>query len=116
VSSLRARLFDRNRYAKKYPFVRAPKRETFIGTEALAIELGTLSFENESQKTFTFEAKFPDTGYTVVAMPRDSENSSGGSAMVSLAVDSASIDNSSVVIKASGPFTGKVDIMAIRIG
>jgi len=87
-----------------------------MGTQTLAIELGTLTFENESEKTFTFEASFPDTGYTVVAMPRDSKNTSDGSAMVSLAVDGTTIDSSKVTIKASSPFTGKVDVMAIRVG
>ena len=116
MSSLRAKLFDRNRFTKKYPFVRAPKRETYMGTQALAIELGTLTFDNESEKTFTFEAKFPDTEYTVVAISRDSQNLSNGSAMVSLAVDGTTIDSSKVTIKASAPFTGQVDVMAIKVG
>ena len=116
MSTLRARLFDRNRYTKKYPFVRAPKRETYIGTQTLAIELGTLTFNNETEKVFVFEAQFPDTSYTVVAMPRDSKPSAEGSAMVSLAVDGTTVDRQQVTIKASAPFTGQVDVMAIKVG
>ena len=116
MSTLRAKLFDRNRYTKKYPFVRAPKRETYIGTQALAIELGTLTFNNESEKTFVFEASFPDDSYSVIAMPRDSKPSADGSAMVSLAVNGLTQDAKQVTIKASAPFTGQVDVVAIRIG
>jgi hypothetical protein len=116
VSTLRARLFDRNRYTKKYPFVRAPKRETYMGTQTLAIELGTLTFENETEKVFIFEVQFPDTTYTVVAMPRDSKPTADGSAMVSLAVEGSTVDRKHVTIKASAPFTGQVDVMAIKVG
>jgi len=116
VSTLRAKLFDRNRFTKKYPFVRAPKRETYMGTQALAIELGTLTFENETEKVFIFETQFPDTSYTVVAMPRDSKPAADGSAMISLAVDGTTVDRQQVKIKASAPFTGQVDIMAIKVG
>jgi len=115
VSSLRGRLIDRNRFSKRYPFVKAPKRPTYMGTSALAIELGTLQFNNESEKTFTFEAAFPDANYNVVAMPRETAATSDGSAMVSLAVDGNTLDRNQVTIKASAKFTGQVDVVAIRL-
>lgn len=86
-----------------------------MGTSALAIELGTLTFDNESEKTFVFEASFPDTQYSVAAIPREVSAASDGSAMVSLAVDGNTLNRSQVTIKASAKFTGRVDIIAIRL-
>ena len=116
MGSLRARLIDRNRFKKSYPFVKAPKRLTYLGTSDIAIELGSLTFSNESEKTFTFEAAFPDTGYNVVATPREVQTQGDGSAHVSLAIDGLTIDRKQVTIKASAKFTGEVDVFAIRIG
>lgn len=115
MSSLRARLIDRNRFSKRYPFIKAPKRTTYMGSSDFAMELGTLTFSNESEKTFTFEAQFPDANYKVIAMPREAYTSSEGSAMVALAVDGNTLDRQQVTIKASAKFTGKVDIIAIRV-
>ena len=116
MSSLRAKLIDRNRYSKKYPFVKGQKRPAYLGEEDLIIELGSLAFTNEDVKTFTFEVPFPDTEFTVVATPREISAAADGSAMVSLAVDGLNVDKTRVTIKASAKFTGKVDILAIRIG
>ena len=115
MSSLRGRFIDRNRYSKRYPFIKGPKRLTYLGTSDLAIELGSLTFENEDEKTFVFEAAFRDTQYNVIAMPRDVSDPSDGSAMVMLAIDGLSMDRKEVTIKASAKFTGQVDIVAIRI-
>jgi len=116
MSSLRAKIIDRNRYSKKYPFVKGPKRPTYLGDDDLALELGSLTFTNENAKTFTFEAPFSDSQYTVVAIPREISAVADGSAMVSLVIDGLTADNTKVTIKASAKFTGKVDVLAIRIG
>ena len=114
MGKLRGRIIDRNRYSKRYPFIRAPKRFTYLGDDYLAIELGTISFDEESQKTFTFEAPFENTDFVVMATARGTD--ARGSAQVSLMVDAASLDRSSVTIIASSPFTGQVDVIAIKVG
>lgn len=116
MGSLRAKLIDRNRYSKKYPFVKGPKRLAYLGTNDLSIELGSIVFTNEDSKTFTFEIPFPGDDYTIVATPREISSISGGSASVSLMVDGFSSNNTKVTITSSAKFTGKVDILAMRIG
>ena len=115
MSSLRSRLIDRNRFAKRYPFVKAPKRESYLGTSKLAMELGSLTFNNEDEKIFEFEVAFDDTNYHILAMPREVEAVTDGSAQVTLAIDGNTIDKSQVKIKASAKFTGKVDVLAIKL-
>ena len=85
MAKLRGRIIDRNRYSKRYPFIRAPKRYSYLGDEDLAIELGTLTFTDESEKRFTFERQFNSTNYVVVATPRDT--AAADNAQVSLMVD-----------------------------
>lgn len=116
MGKIRGKIVDRNRYQKRYPFIRAPKRYTYLGDEYLAIELGTLTFNNEKVKQFNFEAPFADTNYVVVATPRDSTTDTGGSAQVSIMVDGTTIDKSFVRIVASDEFTGMVDVIAIKVG
>ena len=116
MSSLRGRLIDRNRYSKRYPYVKGPKRLTYLGESDLSIELGTLSFSNESEKVFQFEVSFPNNQYNVLAIPREISSVEDGSAMVSLAVDGSTISRNQVKIKASAKFTGKVDVIAIKVG
>jgi len=116
MAKVKGRIIDRNRYAKKYSLRRAPQRLTFIGDTDFSIELGSIKFNNESQKTFTFEAPFLNDNYSVMAMPRDTASNSAGSADVSLYIDNATFSRNSVVIKASMAFTGVVDVIAIKVG
>tara|TARA_A100001037_G_C14929553_1_gene535398 strand:- start:477 stop:830 length:354 start_codon:yes stop_codon:yes gene_type:complete len=116
MGKIRGKIIDRNRYSKRYPFVRAPKRYTYLGDDELSIELGTITFSNETVKQFNFEASFNDTDYAVMAMPRDSAAAADGSAQVSLMVDGSTVDRSFVRIIASAPFTGQVDVIAIKVG
>ena len=116
MGKIRGRIVDRNRYSKRYPFIRAPKRYTYLGDDYLAIELGTLTFNDETQKQFNFEAPFSDTNYVVMATPRDTASNSVGSAQVSLMVDGSTLDRSFVRIIASDNFTGQVDVIAIKVG
>jgi len=114
MAKARAKLIDRNRYQKKYPFVRAPKRLTWQGDKQLSFELGSVEFNEEFQKTFTFEAPFEDANISIMAMPRDTAGS-GGSADVNLYVPNGGISRNSVTIVASARFSGTVDIFAVRI-
>jgi hypothetical protein len=116
MAKVKGRVIDRNRYTKKYSLRRAPQRLTYIGDTDLSVELGTLTFNNEEEKVFTFEAPFPNDNYTILAMPRDTASSSAGSADVSIYIDNATFSRNSVTIKASMAFTGVVDVIAIKVG
>ncbi len=114
MGSLRAKLIDRNRYGKRYPFIRAPKRMTYLGDEYLAIEVGSLTFTEDTSATLNFEAKFPDNNYQVVAIARDTTDSDN--ANVNVFIDAANTSQNEVTVKTSAPFTGVVDIIALRLG
>jgi tRNA(His) 5'-end guanylyltransferase len=111
MSSLRAKIIDRNRYVKNYPFVKSPKRTTYIGDEYLAIEVGSITFTNTDSGTLTFDAPFGDDAYQIVAQAVDT---GADNANVVLYISSA--DQNSVTVKSSSPFTGRVDIIAMRLG
>jgi hypothetical protein len=121
MAKARARLVDRNRLSKRYPFVRAPKRLTWQGTQQIEFELGSITFDNEDQKTFTFEAPFENTtNLSFFAMPRDlslggESYSDSRSANVNIYIPNAGISKDAVIIVASAKFTGVVDIFAVRI-
>jgi hypothetical protein len=114
MAKIRGKMIDRNRYGKRYPFIRSTKRFSYLGDSDLAIELGTIVFNGESEKIFYFEEKFGDTSYVVMAMARDTID--GNSAQVSLMVDGTTLNRSYVKIVASEIFTGKVDVLAIKVG
>jgi len=114
MAKIRGKMIDRNRYGKRYPFIRSPKRFSYLGDSNLAIELGTIVFNGESEKIFYFEEKFSDANYVVMAMARDTTD--GDSAQVSLMVDGTTLNRSYVKILASEIYTGKADILAIKVG
>lgn len=110
MGSLRTRLIDRNRFAKRYPLIRAPIRMTYIGDSDLSIEIGSIYFNNAESGTLTYDAQFLDTNYQVMAIARSS------------GVDTADVNvfitdksQGSVTVQASSNFTGYVDILAVRI-
>ena len=114
MGSLRARLIDRNRYAKRYPLIRAPKRLTYIGDQNLAIEVGSIYFDNVDSGTLTFEIPFADTSHQIVATARDSGDDGG--ADVNIWIDGSASSSAAVVVKSSAIWTGYVDIFAVKIG
>jgi hypothetical protein len=113
MARLKVRSRDRNRFSKKYPFVRAPERITFEGDGGIQVELLTLSFSNESSKTGTYELPFEDTAFRVLVSARDSTSSD--SANVALSIDEAVSDRTQVKVNASAPFTGLVDVIALKV-
>ena len=113
MARVKSRTIDRNRYSKKYPFIKAPKRLTFMGDKDTSIEVLKVSFNNESEKTVYFETPFPDDTYRVALSPRDT--SSSNSANVVLSVEDSASDSSKIKILASAEFTGEVDVIVIRI-
>lgn len=109
----KARLIDKNRFCKKYPFVRAPKRLVFQSSSDMALELGQITFNNATTGVLVFEVPFDDKDYTVVAVPRDT--TSTDSAQVNVYVDNANSSRFQVKVDSSAPFTGIVDVLAVRI-
>ena len=114
MARMKAKSIDRNRLAKKYPFVRAPKRMSFFGDNDIIIELLTVTFTNEARKVVTFSEPMPSTDYRVAFSPRDTSGSD--SANINLYVDAASTDANQIQVLASAPFTGVVDIIIIKVG
>ena len=85
MGRFKARTIDRNRFGKKYPFVRAPYRPSVMGDTDLVLELGKLQFNNEQTKEFKFEVAFTDSNYNIMLVARDT--GTGESANVNLYVD-----------------------------
>ena len=114
MARMKGRLFDRNRYNKKYSYVRAPKNYAYIGDKNLEIEVQQVTFNNESSKEISFEFAFADSNYQVSLTPRQ-PSSSAESAAVNLSVDVHSRTATGFKILASAPFTGEVDVMVVKI-
>ena len=112
MGSLRVRLIDRNRYAKRYPLIRAPKRYVYQGEEYMALEVGSIYFDDSDTGSLQFEAQFTDANYTLAIAARDGGDSGGANVNVYI----SSRSTSSVTVQASGNFTGWVDVFAIRVG
>lgn len=110
MGSLRAKLIDKNRYAKRYPLIRAPVRTTYLGDSDMEMEIGSVYFDNTDSGTLNFDVPFDAANFQVMAIARDSGT---GTANVNLYVSSKS--TSSVTIQASSNFTGYVDVVAVRI-
>jgi hypothetical protein len=110
MATTRTKIIDKNRFSKRYPLIRSPVRTTFISTNEVSLEIGSVYFDNVSSGTFTFDVPFSDIDFRVVASPRDI---GVGTANVNLSI--SELTRSHVVIQSSGVFTGYVDIIAIRI-
>ena len=115
MAKTRGRLFDRNRLVKRYPYVRAPKRNVFVGDKNVEIETIRVSFNGEITKNVVFEKPFKSNDYRVSLTARQTVAESVDSAMVSLAIESASISTTGFTINASSAFTGEVDVLVIRL-
>ncbi len=113
MAKTKGRLFDRNRLVKRYPYVRSPKKNVFVGDKNIEMEVISVSFSNESSKEVKFEHPFLGTDYQVVLTPRQS--SDADSASVNLTVDPNGRDQNGFTIRASAPFTGHAEVMVVRI-
>lgn len=114
MAKMKGRLFDRNRLSKKYPYVRAPKRNVYVGDKNLEMEILQVNFVNESSKEIKFEFPFTNSEYQVALTPRQTAGDAD-SASVNLTVDPNGRSATGFTIRASAPFTGKVDVMVVKI-
>lgn len=113
MAKIKSRIIDKNRYTKKYPIIRVPKRTSFLGDSDMELEILSISFTNESSKEASFEARQKDDNYRVLLSARDTTDSD--SAQVTLSVDDENSDRSKIRVLSSAPFTGIVDVIVIRI-
>ncbi len=113
MAKIKGRIIDRNRWAKKYPYVRIPKRPSYMGDKDMEMEVVTVTFTNETEKTVHFEKPFPNSNYNVALSARHTTDAD--SAQVNLYIDNSRSTASAVVIQASAPFTGAVDIIVVKI-
>ena len=101
---------DKNRFRKVYPYIRKVPVYEYCSSEDIEIEVGEISYNNSSSGTYTFTTVFKNAPM-ITAVSYDSE--SNGTADVNVYI--SSVSTSSVTIKTSAPFTGKVHFHAIRI-
>lgn len=113
MSKIKAKSIDRNRFEKKYPLIRVPKKLSFLADGEVEIELLSVSFNNESEKDVNFESQQIDQNYRVLLSARDTTDSD--SAQVTLSVDDDNSNLAKVRILASAPFTGIVDVIVMRV-
>ena len=115
MAKMKGRLVDRNRLVKKYSYVRAPKRLTYLGDRDMELEAVQVSFDNESEKQVNFEFPFSDENYQVSLTSRQTASESDDSAAVTLSVEADSRTATGFTINASAPFTGEVDVLVVKI-
>ncbi len=101
---------DKNRFRKLYPYIRKKPVYEYCSPAPVEIEVGEIVFENTDTGTYTFETSFESAPH-ITAISYDS--SSNNTANVNIYIHSISL--TSVTIKSSAPFTGKVHFHAIRI-
>lgn len=101
---------DKQRFRKVYPFLRRkPVLETIGGGDTATIEVGAITFTNESSVTHGFTTSFSSAPIvTVVSV--DSE--SNGTANVNVII--TSVSTTDVVVETSQAFTGTVHYHAIQ--
>jgi len=110
MPSLKGKLIDRNRFSKRYPLIRAPKRMTYMGDTDLAMEVGSITFTDADEGTLTYEVRLPDSDYQVVALARSSETEGGD-----VNVWVSAVTDTYVTVNTSAKFTGYIDILAVKV-
>ena len=101
---------DKNRFRKLYPYIRKKPVYEFCSPAPMEMEVGELVFNNTDTGTYTFTSAFVSAPH-ITAISYDSESNS--TANVNIYIESVS--TTSVTIRSSAPFTGKVHFHAIRI-
>ena len=101
---------DKQRFRKIYPFLRRkPVLETVGGGDTATIEVGAITFSNESSVTHALTTSFSSAPIvTVVSV--DSESNGGANVNVFI----TSITTSEIVVETSQLFTGTIHYHAIQ--
>jgi len=101
---------DKNRYRKVYPYIRKQPVYEYCASGAFEMEVGEISYSSSDTGTYTFTTAWTSIPH-ITAVSYDS--ASNGTADVNVYISSVSL--TSVTIKTSAPFTGKVHFHAIRV-
>lgn len=101
---------DKNRFRKVYPYLRKAPVYEYCTSSDVEIEVGEINFNNTDTGTHLFTSAFI-TAPMITAVSYDS--SSNNSADVNIYI--SSVSTTSVTLKSSAPFTGKVHFHAIRV-
>ena len=101
---------NRNRYRKVYPYIRKSPVYEYCSDKAMEMEVGEILFSDSDNETYTFTSTF-DSAPIINSISVDGY--SNGSANVNVYVES--VTTTTVTIRTSAQFTGKVHFHAIRI-
>ena len=101
---------DKNRFRKVYPYIRKAPVYMYCSDVPVEIEVGEISYSASDTGTYTFTSTWLSAPL-ITAVSYDSEST--GTADVNVYV--SSVSTTSVTIKTSAPFTGKVHFHAIRV-
>ena len=110
MAHVKLRTRDANRWCKKYPHVRVPKRPVQVGDRPVWMETRELHFDEAEQVSYIFETNFP--GVPILSITGiDSPSNS----MANVHFFIKSINKNSCVVGSSETFSGHVYIHAIYI-
>ena len=111
MASTKTKRRDLNRFRKVYPYLRRRPIYGFVSNKELLVEVGELTFSDSSSETYTFIEYYASTP-TITAVSFDSEGNDAANVNVFI----SSISTTSVTIKTSNTFTGKVQFQIILVG
>ena len=96
---------DKNRYRKVYSFIRRKPLYEFASNDDFKLVVGSLTFSNESSKTYTFPSEVSYTNIPVVnAISYDSLNNNSANVNVFI----TALTTTSVTLETSAPFSGEI--------
>ena len=101
---------DKQRFRKVYPFIRKkPVLETIGAGDTATIEVGAITFTNESTVTHAFTTTFSSAPIiNVVSVDSESNNTANVNVFIT------SVSTTQVVVETSQTFTGTVHYHAIQ--
>ena len=101
------------RYKKTYPFVQRTPRWGLVSDKDVIIEIVTIDFENENEKTYFFAEVYANVPIVTATVQEPDGNDAFDSASVSVMIDY--IDVEKVRLTTSETITGKVNLHIIFI-
>ena len=101
---------DLNRYRKIYPYVRKQPKFAQVSDKKVVIEIGELVYTNSASETYTFVETYSSEP-VVGAISYDSEGNNSANVNVYI----STLTTTSVTIKTSQNFTGKIHFQIIWV-
>ena len=110
MASTKTQLRDLNRYRKVYPYLRRRPRYKWVSDEEVALEVGEVNFSNDTSQTYKLESHFDSAPFVTVTAVDTTE---AGTADVNVFI--TAISTTSITIRTSDNFSGKVHFHAMEI-